>query len=189
MLWVEAVDERLDTLARVEGLAPWRDLCQMRCPLPAASTDVATRPFADTDADAFLDVNNRAFHWHPEQGGMTHRDLAERQAESWYDPDGFRVHERAGRLAAFCWTKIHQADPALAEPALGEIYVIAVDPAFHGQGLGRALTLAGLQWLTDHGLHAGMLYVEHDNTAAVRTYERIGFTVHHIDRAYRLVVT
>jgi mycothiol synthase len=184
VLWVEQVDDELDRAARAEGLEPWRDLLQMRCPLPAAPTDVPTRAFAPSDAQAFLDVNNRAFDWHPEQGNMTLDELAAKQAEPWYDPDGFRIHERDGVLAAFCWTKIHPADPALGDPALGEIYVIAVDPAFHGQGLGKALTLAGLAWLSDHGLAHGMLYVEHDNTAAVRTYERIGFGVHHVDRAY-----
>ena len=181
VLWVEQVDDSLDTSARAEGLEPWRDLLQMRCSLPAAHTDVPTRAFRPSDAEAFLAVNNRAFAWHPEQGGMTLDDLAAKQAEPWFDPDGFRIHERDGRLAAFCWTKIH---PALGDPALGEIYVIAVDPAFHGQGLGKALTLAGLAWLSAHGMAHGMLYVEHDNVAAVRTYERIGFHVHHVDRAY-----
>jgi mycothiol synthase len=185
VLWVEQVDESLDALARAGGLAPWRDLLQMRCALPAAPTAVVTRAFADADADAFIDVNNRAFHWHPEQGGMTREHLAHSRAEEWFDADGFRIHERDGRLAAFCWTKIHPANRSLGDPPLGEIYVIAVDPDFHGQGLGTALTLAGLQWLSDHGMTTGMLYVEHDNDAAVHTYERIGFTVHHIDRAYR----
>ena len=184
VLWVEHVDDALDHAARTEGLHPWRDLLQMRCALPAAHTDVPTRPFVASDAGAFLAVNNRAFAWHPEQGGMTVDDLAAKQAEPWFDPEGFRIHERDGRLAAFCWTKIHPANPSLGDPPLGEIYVIAVDPAFHGQGLGNALTLAGLEWLSAHGLAHGMLYVEHDNVAAVRTYERIGFHVHHIDRAY-----
>jgi mycothiol synthase len=184
VLWVEQVDDDLDRVARAEGLEPWRDLLQMRCDLPAAPTDVPTRPFVASDAQAFLEVNNRAFHWHPEQGNMTLDDLTAKQAEPWYDADGFRIHERDGVLAAFCWTKIHPADPALGDPPLGEIYVIAVDPAFHGQGLGKALTLAGLAWLSAHGLAHGMLYVEHDNVAAVRTYERIGFRVHHVDRAY-----
>jgi mycothiol synthase len=189
VLWVEQVDDALDEAARAEGLEPWRELLQMRCALPAAPTDVPTRAFVASDAGAFLAVNNRAFAWHPEQGNMTLDELAAKQTEPWYDPDGFRIHDRDGRLAAFCWTKIHPAnpslgDPPLGDPPLGEIYVIAVDPEFHGQGLGKALTLAGLEWLSAHGMHHGMLYVEHDNVVAVRTYERIGFHVHHIDRAY-----
>ena len=159
----------------------------MRCPLPAAPSGVATRAFTrtDHDIDGFLSVNNRAFAWHPEQGGLTREDLAEPFHASWFDDDGFRILERDGRVIAFCWTKVHAADDALGDPPLGEIYVIAVDPDHHGEGLGKALTLAGLEWLSEHGMRTGMLYVEHDNLAAVRTYERIGFRVHHVDRAYR----
>ena len=112
-------------------------------------------------------------------------DLTEPFDAPWFDEDGFRILERDGRIIAFCWTKEHPAEAALGDPPLGEIYVIAVDPDHHGEGLGKALTMAGLEWLAGIGLHTGMLYVEHDNVAAVRTYERIGFTVHHVDRAYR----
>jgi mycothiol synthase len=188
VLWVERVDDRLDDAARRAGFEHWRDLLQMRCSLPAAPSDLPTRAFTPADADAFLAVNNRAFDWHPEQGNMTRAGLEARMAEPWFDADGFRLHERDGRLAGFCWTKIHPADPVLGDPPMGEIYAIAVDPDFHGQGIGGPLTLAGLQWLAEHGMQVGMLYVESDNHAAVRTYERIGFTVHHIDRAYQLVI-
>jgi predicted N-acetyltransferase YhbS len=32
---------------------------------------------------------------------------------------------------------------------MGEIYANAVDPDFHGQGIGGPLTRAGLQWLAE----------------------------------------
>lgn len=185
VLWVERVDDRLDDVARSVGLTRWRDLFQMRCTLPTSTTEVVTRAFTPADIDEFVAVNNRAFHWHPEQGGMTRADVEATMAEPWFDANGFRIHEIDGTIAAFCWTKIHPANPALGDPPLGEIYVIAVDPPYHGTGLGKALTLAGLGWLAERGMTTGMLYVEHDNHAAVRTYERIGFTVHHVDRAYR----
>jgi mycothiol synthase len=188
VLWVERVDEALDATAHAFGFAPWRDLFQMRCALPAEPTDLPVRPYTPADADAFLTVNNRAFAWHPEQGGMTHDGLAERVGQPWFDPAGFLLHEREGRLAGFCWTKVHPADPVMGDPPMGEIYAIAIDPDFHGQGLGKPMTLAGLAWLAEQGLEVGMLYVESDNTAAVRTYERIGFTVHHIDRAFAVDV-
>jgi mycothiol synthase len=186
VLWVEQVDDALDTAATRGGFTRWRDLLQMRCPLPAAPSDLPVRAFTPADADAFLAVNNRAFAWHPEQGGMTLDGLRSRLAEPWFDPAGFLLYERDGRLAGFCWTKIHAPQPELGDPAMGEIYAIAVDPDFQGQGIGGPLTLAGLQWLADRGLEVGMLYVEADNDAAIKTYERIGFTVHHVDRAYEL---
>lgn len=192
-LWIEQVDDALDSVATAAGFERWRDLFQMRCPLPApgaadARAQLAVRTFTPADADAFLSVNNRAFSWHPEQGNMTREGLQTRLDETWFDARGFLLHERDGRLAGFCWTKVHTAKPDLGDPPMGEIYAIAIDPDFHGQGLGKPMTLAGLDWLAQQGLRVGMLYVESDNHAAVRTYERIGFTVHHVDRAFALDV-
>ena len=95
-------------------------------------------------------------------------------------PPGSCCTSRDGRLAGFCWTKIHDEH----DPALGEIYVIAVDPDFHGLGLGRALTLAGLEHLTARGVPVGMLYVDADNAPAMKLYDSLGFTVHRTDQAF-----
>jgi mycothiol synthase len=183
-VWRHEVRPDEDDAIVAAGFHPYRDLWQLRCPLPAAPTDLPVRPFTDADAEAFLEVNNRAFHWHPEQGGLTLDDLRATQSEPWYDPSGFLLHDQIvdgrPRLAAFCWTKVH----AEHEPPLGEIYAIAVDPDFHGRKLGGPMTLAGLQWLAEQGLRHGMLYVESDNHAANRVYERLGFHHHHTDRAY-----
>ncbi len=70
------------------------------------------------------------------------------------------------------------------DPVLGEIYVIAVDPDFHGLGLGRSLTLAGLDSLAQRGVGTGMLYVDGDNTAALTMYGDLGFTIDHTNRAF-----
>ena len=158
-----------------------RTLLQMRCPLPTPRSTVSTRAFTEADLQDFITVNNRAFAWHPEQSGLTEADVRSDMGTPWFQADGFRLHHDVdGRLAGFCWTKVH-TEP---EP-LGEIYVIAVDPDFHGQGKGRQLTLAGLDWLHAAGLSTGMLYVESDNTAAVKTYERIGFHTHRTDTLWR----
>jgi mycothiol synthase len=70
------------------------------------------------------------------------------------------------------------------DPPLGEVYVVGIDPAAQGRGLGRLLTLAGLHYLRDRGLGAVLLYTEADNAAAVHTYTRLGFAVAHVDAAY-----
>ena len=173
-------------LARRLGLTLGRELLQMRRRLPTdLPYDVTTRAFdPGVDDAAWVEVNNRAFAGHPEQGGWTVDTLRRRQAEPWFDPEGFLLHERDGRLAGFCWTKVHLPGATPGDPPLGEIYVIGVDPDFQGLGLGRELTLAGLDSIAGREVDVGMLYVDAANTPALAMYEQLGFTVHRTDRAY-----
>ena len=181
-LWIREVDDHRNAIATRLGFVAHRDLWQLRCPLPNAPSGLTTRAFTEADLDDIVRVNNRAFHWHPEQGGLTAEAARATMAAEWFDPDGFRLLHDDGELIGFCWTKIH----ADLDPPLGEIYVIAIDPSRHGRGLGKPMTLAGLEWLTARGLEHGMLYVESDNEPANATYAALGFTRHHTDRAYRL---
>jgi mycothiol synthase len=184
--WVAKPSASDDARAASHGFALERDLVQMRCALPVASrvrpdSGLSTRPFRPgSDEEAWLVANNRAFAGHPEQGRWDLAALVEREGEPWFDPDGFRVLEVDGRMAGSCWTKIHRD----ADPPLGEIYVIGVDPDFQGRGFGRGLTLAGLDWLAGEGLSIGMLYVDAANSAARALYRTIGFVDDHVDRAY-----
>lgn len=182
-LWVPKPTSVTDTIATAAGLRQGRDLLQMRVALPLVgeSSTLPVRPFRPGhDEAAWLAVNNRAFASHPEQGGWTVATLLERQREAWFDPAGFLLYERDGTLAGSCWTKVHND----TSPPLGEIYVIAVDPAFHGMGIGRALTVAGLDHLAAVGMATGMLYVDADNAPALGLYRSLGFHVDHVDRAY-----
>lgn len=179
--WVERADEQSNSVPTIAGFLPWRDLLRLRRTLPAIPTELPVRPFTELDSEAFLTVNNRAFDWHPEQGGLTLGDLAAKQEESWYDPEGFLLFEEGADLVGFCWTKVHSDE----QPALGEIYAIAVDPDHQGRGLGRELTLAGLAHLSGLGLQHAILYVESDNDSARRTYQDLGFEIEFLNRSYQ----
>jgi mycothiol synthase len=183
--WVFEPTTAHRALAADAGMVTGRTLLQMRRSLPTGlEVTVSTRPFVPgVDDDAWLRVNNRAFAGHSEQGGWTLDTFCTRQQEAWFDPDGFRVHDIDGRMAAFCWTKVH-GPTGPDGTSLGEIYVIAVDPDFHGRGLGRQLTLAGLEHLASQGITTAMLYVDADNDAAVHLYEQLGFKVHSTNAAF-----
>jgi mycothiol synthase len=171
-------------LAQREGLVRVRDLWQMRRPLeelpevPPTPDDVQLRTFQPgRDEDAWLELNATAFAHHPEQGGWTRHDLELREREEWFDPSGFFLAERDGRLVGFHWTKVHPE-------GLGEVYVLGVAPDEAGHGLGSWLTAVGLHHLRDRGLPTVLLYVEADNAPAVTVYQRSGFTRHTVDVGY-----
>ncbi|MCB0969936.1 MAG: mycothiol synthase [Acidimicrobiales bacterium] len=184
----------VDAAAEAAGFGGRRDLLQLRRPLPVPADHPlrrapvsSTRPIAadGSDDEAWLRANNRAFATHPDQGRQSAATLAAQRAEPWYDRRGFLVADdadRPGELAGFCWTKVHPATGD--DPALGEIYVIGVDPAHRGEGLGPGLVLAGLDHLAAEGLGTANLYVDDDNAPAVALYDRLGFAVHARRRVY-----
>jgi len=182
-VWVDHPSTALDEAMTDIGLAPARDLYIMDVHLPlTAQSSITTRPFEPgVDESAWVSVNNRAFASHREQSGWTLGDIQDRMNESWFDPAGFLIHEVDGQILGFCWTKIH----ADLDPPSGEIYVIAIDPDGQGRGLGRALTMAGLESIHSRGLTRGFLYVDADNAKAVSLYVDLGFKIETIRRLYK----
>ncbi len=189
-LWAHGDLPAAAGLARVTGYKRFRALWQMRRPLrgpldrPILPDGRTLRTFVPgQDEDEWLSLNGRAFAKHPEQGGWTRHDLELREREPWFDPAGFFIAETDGHMAGFHWTKVHP--PGEQDLGIGEVYVVGVDPAEQGSGLGRALTLAGLHHLRDLGVAQAMLYVDEDNVPAIRMYEALGFTRARIDAMYR----
>lgn len=184
-LWAHGEHPAALRLARRAGLVRWRELFQLRrgladpITLPALPEGVALRAFVPgVDEVAVVRVNERAFGWHPEQRRWNIDELALREAQPWFDPKGFLLAvDRADRLLGFHWTKVHP-------DRVGEVYVLAVDPDAQGAGLGVALTVAGLAYLREQGVHEAMLYVESDNPTALHTYRKLNFTHHHTDAEF-----
>ncbi len=185
--WVFEPNNLHRQLADDAGLTQGRRLIQLRRNLPLEQhlldevADFDTSSFVvGSDEDEWLALNNAAFRHHPEQGGWTRATIEARERESWFDADGFRVHRDNGAITAFCWTKAHLE----SDPAMNEIYVIAVHPDRVGHGLGRKMAIAGLANTTTDATPVAMLYVDSDNAAALSLYASLGFVPHHEEHAF-----
>ncbi|MGV8969901.1 MAG: mycothiol synthase [Microbacteriaceae bacterium] len=189
-VWAHGDHPGARALARSRGLTAVRTLLQLRMPLSdflgsrSLPSGVSVTEFAPgADESDWLELNARAFAGHPEQSGLTAHDLASLTVEPWFDASAFLVaRDGSGRMLGFVWVKI-EPKPSTT-PQVGEIYVLGVSPEAQGSGLGRALLDAGLGLMSERGLSVAHLYVEGDNTAALRLYRGVGFTEHSIDVQY-----
>jgi mycothiol synthase len=185
-------------IAEKSGFTRARTVIQMRRslndPIPELSKEVTIRNFLPSiDNEEWIALNNRAFARHPEQGNWSVRDLDIRTKEEWFDPQGFLIAEENGEMTGFCWTKIHgghthkhsHSEPEHDHDPIGEIYIMGVNPKFAGKGIGKAVTIAGLRHMRYQGIFSAMLYVDADNTSAIKLYQSLGFTEWGRDVLYR----
>lgn len=189
-VWAHGMLPGAAELAAAHGLTPVRELRRMSADAGALASltapelpeGVRLRPYSPgADDAAWLELNAAAFADHPEQGSLTQADLEDRRGEDWFDAAGFLLAERDadGSLLGYHWTKVE------GDGRVGEVYAVGVSPDAQGLGLGRALTVAGLVHMRDRGAERVDLYVDADNTAAVRLYESLGFVLDAADAQYR----
>jgi mycothiol synthase len=199
-LWVHGEQEVAHSLAASFNFEKIRTVLQMSKsltgiqPLPTIDKEIIIRSFlSGIDSDAWLELNNKVFKDHPEQGGWHLSDLNHRLSEEWFDEKGFFIVEKNKQVIASTWTKVHgehshnhDGEASHAHPAIGEIYITAVDPTYAGLGIGKALTITALNYLKYQGLTDAMLYVDFDNKAALNLYDSLGFKLSSKDILYRL---
>ncbi len=191
-LWAHGELSSAYGLSENLGFEKSRELWQMRrslfAPFPKAqfSPEIVIRAFeVGADENNWLELNSQVFADHPEQGRMTREDLDVRMSEAWFDPTGFLIATRDGKMVGYHWTKVHGGQGTHGHSEIGEIYVLGVAPSERGTGLARALSIRGLEHLRSQGLPAAMLYVDADNTAAIRLYEFLGFAHWDTDVMFR----
>jgi mycothiol synthase len=185
-VWSHGRRSRLPRVLEQREFEPVRYLYQLRRALDGLPDDpplpegVVVRTFRPgRDDAAWLAVNAAAFATHPEQGRWTQADLQARIDEPWFDAAGFLIAEgNDGSLLGYHWTKVHP-------DGAGEVYVLGVAPTAQTLGLGNALLVRGLRHLAGRGCTEVLLYVDGDNPAAMRLYERAGFHEHDLDVQWR----
>jgi mycothiol synthase len=197
-LWVHGENEAAAALANSFNFEKIRTVLQMQKQL----TDIEKLPDIDPkiiirsflpglDSNDWLSLNNKVFKNHPEQSDWQLTDLNHRLSEDWFDQKGFFIAFIDNQMIGSTWTKIHGAltnnyGGSYDHPAIGEIYITAVDPDYAGSGLGRALTITALNYLKRLRLVNAMLYVDFENARALKLYRSIGFTVRNKDNVYIL---
>lgn len=74
-----------------------------------------------------------------------------------------------------------------SEDSMGEIYMIAVDPDFQGQGIGSTLVEFALDWMKEAGMSIAMVDTGGDpgHAPARHTYEKAGFELLPIARYFK----
>jgi mycothiol synthase len=172
-------------LAARHGLGPAMHLLQLRGdtrmgtrPAPPLPGGMRLRTLAPGDEAGVLATHNAAFT--TEQ--LSEHQFRTRLARPNMGPDHLVVAETAdGAVAGYCWMASPRPDGEGA--GHGELVLLAVHPDHHGKGLGRTLTVAGMDLLARRGVERCMIYGDASNEPAIRLYRKLGFEPHHIDVA------
>jgi ribosomal protein S18 acetylase RimI-like enzyme len=87
------------------------------------------------------------------------------------------VTEEDGNAVGYIVVWIDRERSAVFGFSWGIIISLAVDPDYHGRGIGSSLIAAGLDWLKEKGAKYVEVLTDQNNIAAIRAYEKNGFRV------------
>ena len=180
VLWVFARDRRRRRCSAPSGSAsdprPVRDARPAaRSPRPhrmagrasrcATSSPAATRRRGSPSTTARSRTT-------PIKATGSRRRSRRRMAEPWFDPALFLLAFDDDGLAGFNWCKVHDARRR-DDPALGEIFVIGVDPRTRRARARAARSRSkGCDALAARGVTTGMLFTAADNTRRAEAVPR-----------------
>lgn len=87
----------------------------------------------------------------------------------------------AGLTVGFVAVKLHSED------SMGEIYMVAVDPDFQGQGIGSILIKFALDWMKNAGMSIAMVETggNSGHAPARHAYEKVGFRLFPVARYFK----
>jgi mycothiol synthase len=187
VFWAHGDHPAARSLAKSHGLEPVRELLHLSAELPTSGQfDAINSPEVGNSRVGYFTVGTNDAEWvalnalifrdHAEQGALTIEDLRQLESEPWFRADTFLILREDDRMIGYCWLKL--------EGGRGEIYVVGVHPDYQGQHLGSVLFEAGLARLAELGIHDVHLYVEGDNTPALRLYHSHGFATESTDVQY-----
>ncbi len=170
-IWLKpAVGETVHTFA-LRGWQTLRTVVQMQLQEPLPNKAGLSLDTYAGEVQAVTALNNLAFSSHPQQGNKEVAYFEQIISAHDFAPEDLLIYREQGIERGFYWSK-----PTASNSR--EIYLVALHPQLHGQGLGQKLIQAGL---TFPGTEAGsyFLYVEGNNLAALRAYETAGFSRSH----------
>lgn len=91
------------------------------------------------------------------------------------------VAEKENKLIASGYARIEEAKPYLQHRQHAYLGFMYVEPGHRGQGVNKMILDALEKWVLSKGIAELRLDVYHPNDAAIRAYEKVGFTRHMIE--------
>lgn len=168
------------------GFRPVREYLDLQLDMAAAPAQEAStsnfRPLQPDEAALLTKLQNRCFTGAWEFNPNTVEEIARTINSPFCSPDDIRLAYDGDRAIGYCWTMALPAVPG--QPARGQIFMLGVDPDYRGQGLGRAVLLAGLTHLAGKGVQVIELTVDSENKTARSLYQSLGFKVRSVTLWY-----
>ncbi len=170
-------DDAAGRLLESLGFAVVRRYWQMRwegqqAPMARLPAGFYMRSFClGQDEEALTELQNAAFSHNWGFCPNTVEEVSARVRHKRCDPQGIIFVTDGSRLAGYNWT----LRAASAGQAVGWIFMTGIHPDYRRRRLGRAIVLAGMEYLKSRGVDCIELDVDEQNLPARSLYQSIGF--------------